>query len=308
MATSDNKVYRGFLARFDGTNVNNLGDVRIQANAQQVDLMALGDVGIGFSATESVAPTVGLSTRDVATTLAFADPTAATYGKVVSTLARFQFQEKGAAADDHIVLDSPKGLLLVNDFGCNERDQQALVLNATYHALTDGSNDPLVGAAAGSLSGTPTVAQAFRLGPVVWQGAQLKGITSSRVSTGLKTSLPPYQGVFPTDIVVDEFDWTLELAGTQMESVAGLQVGKTYKLTSAVDVYFQALPNGGVPTAFGTAAHIKVSFPSGVFRVDNPRAQGTGNATLGISLRCIDTTNGRSLKPTISLNSTIVLP
>lgn len=311
MSISQNKVYRGYVARFDGTNVNNLGDVRIQANAQQVALMALGDIGIGFEATESVAPTVGFSTRDVATTLTLAPPTHATasvHGLTVSTLARFQFQEKGVSSTDHMQADSPKGLLLVNDFGCNERDQQALVLNATYHALTDGTNSPLVSAGTSSLTGTPSVAQAFRLGPIVWQGSLLKGVTSSRIQTGFKTSLPPYQGVFPTDITVDEFDFSLDIGLTQLQSLDTLQVGQTYKLTSAVDVYFQALPNGGIPTAFGTAAHIKVSFPTGVFKIDNARAQGTSNATLGVNLRCIDTANGRALKPTITLNSTIVVP
>ncbi len=308
MTIAQNKVYRGYVARFDGTNLNNLGDVRFMAGEQMMQLIALGDMGIGFEATETVQPTVGLSTRDVATLLALADPTAAPFGKVCTSLARFQFQEKGAAATGHMVVDSPKGLLQVTDFGCNDRDQQGLVANCTYHALTDGTNKPLAGAGSSSLTGTPAVAQAFRRGPIVWQGSVLEGVTSQRISTGFKTSLSPYAGIYPTDITVDDYGFSLEIQGTQMQVLTGLQIGQVYKLSSAVDVYFQAQPNGGIPTAYGTAAHIKVSFPKGAYRVTNPRASGTTNATLGITLNCIDTDNGTSLIPTITLNSTIVVP
>lgn len=305
MALNNNRVYRGYLARFDGTEINNLGDVQFAANSQQVRLMALGDIGMGFIATESVAPTVSLSTRDAATVLAFADPTSAEMGRVVTQNATFQFQQKGASASAHMIANSPKGLLLVNDFGCEQRDQQALVVNCVYHALTDGTNRPLVPSGATTLTGVPTVAQAFRLGPIVWQGTTLAGVTSARIQTGIKTSLPPYNGAFPTDIVVDEHAFSVSIGLTQLEAFQDIQIGQTVRLGSAVDVYFQALPNGGIPTAYSTPAHIKVTFPMGVFRIDDTRAQGTANANLNVILESVDTTNGRSLKPTITLNSTI---
>lgn len=305
MAITTNRVYRGYVSTIDGTAINNQGDVRLQGNAESIRLMALGDLADGFEATETVQPTVTIATRDVASLLTLADPTSAAGGKVVGTLARFQFQEKGAAAAAHMIVDSPRGLLLVNDFGCNDRDNQGLVANCTYHALTDGTNAPLIAAGSASVSGTPTVTQVFRRGPIVWQGSVLQGVTSQKISTGFKTSLPPYQGIYPTDITIDNYGFSLEIAGTQLEAMTGLQIGQVYKLTSAVDVYFQAQPNGGIPTAFGTAAHIKVSFSSGTYRVDSPRASGTGNATLSIMLSCIDTVNNRALKPTITLNSVI---
>lgn len=308
MGISTNNVYRGYVARFDGNAVNNLGDVRIQANAQQVNLMALGDRGIGFESTESVAPTVGLSTRDAAAILALADPTGASDGLVVSSTATVQFQQKGASATGHVIASSPRGILLVNDFGCNERDAQALVVNATYHALSDGTNAPLTFNNASSLTGTPAAISGFRLGPVVWQGSVLKGVTNARVQTGFKTSLPPFSQVYPEDLTVDEFDFSLELSGTQMQITDGSVVGATYRMTSPITVYFQRLPNGGLPTDYASSSHIKVTFTDGVVRFDNPRAQGTGNATLSLTCRSINTTSGVALKPTITLNTAIVLP
>ena len=307
MSIANNRVYRGFTAIFDGNVVNNLGDVRLAANAQQVKLMALGDRGIGFEATESVAPTVGFSTRDAAVMLALANPTSSVDGLEVGTLAKFQFQEKGAGVN-HIIASSPRGMLLINDFGCNERDQQALVINGTYHCLSDGTNSPLTFNSAGSLTGVPSAIQGFRLGPVVWQGAVLKGVTNARIQTGFKTSLPPFSQVYPEDLTVDEFDFSLELSGTQLEITAGSVLGANYVMGSPIDVYFQRLPNGGIPTDYATASHIKVRFNQGTVMFDSPRAQGTGNATMQMSVRSIDTTNGRALKPVITLNSTIVLP
>lgn len=185
------------------------------------------------------------------------------------------------ATAEHLRYRATQGLLTWNNISVSQ-DGEATAQIA-FIPTYDGSNAPLVPAGTVALSGTPTAAEVYTLGPVKFAGAAISGVESWSLDLGQQL----YQ------IAADGEPYLSFVGVQQIEPVLTIRgVNAVHQLTyglagSAISVswqiYLKRMAADGTHVANGTSSHIAIAGGAGMIEpTDNA---GAGNAPVQSELR-----------------------
>lgn len=181
-----------------------------------------------------------------------------------------------ASGSSHIRLRAAKGILVPRSLSAAQGAGVA-TLGLELIPTWNGSADPLVIATSQALAGTPSVGEAFTVGPVSINGAQVEGIQSITVDFGITLeTLGSDGGVWPTFVCIRERRPTFRIETTD----AG--VINTFGLTGAAQggtdsvIYLRKMAEGGTRVADVTAEHISFTIDEGHIACGPLRASHPG--------------------------------
>lgn len=283
MTTNVNKTFGGWPCTFDAVTLNNLTAVEPSANVSQSVLKAMGSKSVQFTADVTRAPTVRLTTRDILEALTNVNPVGSSYGLDVSTLSKIQYRNQGDSGSAHVTLSSLAGFLHITDFGASQGEEGGMDCNLQYFGLKVGSNPIFTPNVSQPLSGQTAVNSSFTLGPVILEGTELRGVQRSRVSTGIQYLTNLDNGrVEPTDGSVAADGFAFEVTTTQIELANSLGFGKSYPITSGVNLYFVQREPGQANYENSAARHILVKALSGSYTIERMPVSGDGKAQCSV--------------------------
>lgn len=176
------------------------------------------------------------------------------------------------------------GAMYWNDISVEH--QKTARLGGRIVPIFNGTNSPLIPAGGLALSGTPTSAELYTLGPLEINGSELPGVGRMRIGLELKLMELGAGGDLYTTFCA------VELRAQYIEAES-LEVGawNTFGLdglaVSSVVGYLRRKTADGGNVANGTASHISVTGSAGRCAIQNTRGGGNkpASTTLRISLR-----------------------
>jgi len=286
-------------AVFNAFTMNNLESVNPDSQVQVAAEKAGGATVTGFSHVESNAPTVSLKGRDIKEALVALDPTSSTKGLVV-TSALIQYLKRATPATaSHVTLTSTKGFLYVTDFGASQGGKADI--NCNFAALQNGANEPLVINTDENLTGLPAINTSFGLGPVKFEGVQLRGVQSWRCRTGIQYVTKPDSGdISPDDGTVDDSSYVLEIDCEQIEIASSASFPNAAPMTLGITAWLKRQKQGSTVFGNNDPEHIAVSHAAGTYYTQSLDVTKEGDA----STRLICQFDG---VPSILTGQTIVL-
>src|SRR3990167_6805010 len=187
MAITDFERFSIYPAIFDALTIPDVVNVTPSAAIQKMVVTPGGALDPGLIALVSLDPVATLSAVGLGAVLTGVSPTV---GLAVSTLAKIQLQARadgGAfqSGSNHVTMSSTKGMLIPESIQAQQDDQNPALIQLKYYGLKSGSNPPMQINVAQALSGSPAVAAAYKLGPVVIDGVILGGVQRSQLNFGL---------------------------------------------------------------------------------------------------------------------------
>lgn len=267
--------------------LNGLDQVDPQPGIETLEAMIAGSVDPQIIATAFAEPKVKVTARDLGTILA---AISITNGFAVTTSATFQFQKRVnggvyTSGSAHISLTATGGLLYAEEFGAKQDDKEGADISLTFCPTFDGTNLPLVVNTAVALAGTPSVAALFALGPVIFEGAQVTGVQSVRVKTGIEVQFKRADGeLYSRIVVIVKRKPTIEIELLNQALAATLTLGGTYPITSGITAYLQKVVPGGGRVAYATAEHISVTAAAGAYKLESLSGSKADNAMLKLTV------------------------
>lgn len=284
MAISDKNIYRAYPSIFDAVTINNISDLQFTTDVKNMIRRAAGANSPGFVAEVARDPRISLRTGDLATVLTSLSPTSANRGLVVSTLHKIQYQRRGGTGSQHVTLTGPAGFLYCTDFGTEQDAQAPVEANLTYIPLGDASNPPITVNVSQAITGSPSIGNQYKLGPVTIEGTQLKTVSRVRVNTGIGVSTNRSDGMTYADYVKCSGDaFTAEIVCKQIEVGSTFAAG-TFKITAGSNLYFRRMKQGSDQYADNENQHILVQFLEGAYTFETIGAAGTDDADCRITI------------------------
>lgn len=285
--------------------LNQLEQVDVQPGIELLEAMAAGSVDPELIATAFAEPKVEFTSRDISTILAGV-PFAT--GRDITTSAKIQYQKRldggvYTSGSAHFNLTATLGYLYLKEFGAKQDDKQGADIMATFCPKWDGTNLPLVANVNQALAGTPAANAVHSLGPVVFEGALLEGVQSSRVKTGIEVMFKRAGGeLFSRVCTISKRKASMEIEVLNCPFAATLTVGTTYPISSGITAYLQKVVPGGGRVAVGTAEHISATVSAGTYTVTGITGTGGDNGNVKFSVH----PTGNNIS--ISAAAAIVIP
>jgi hypothetical protein len=173
-------------------------------------------------------------------------------------------------------------------------------------AQYDGTNVPIVSVGSVAITGTPTAAEAFSLGPVAINTTVIDGIQSLTLSNGWTTKqVGANSEGYDTFGALWQMDPVVSITGLSVEEWASYGFGTAL---TALTFYGRALMSdtaGSLPyIAVGTAAHIKVVATVGQISLEQARGGEDGEVQTTLKLR-LRTATAAVAPYTIACNTAI---
>jgi hypothetical protein len=300
MTIGAHKRYTTYPAKFDNLVVPDVLNVSPSSAVQKMILMPGGSINPALVAEVSQDPSATITALDLKTMLTQCGLAGGLYCSS-SVLLQYQQRALGGifmAGSNHVRITAPAGILYIENIRAQQDEQNAAAVAMKFQAFGNTNTRPMTVATGQSLLGTPSIARAYKLGPVSFEGTVLGGVQSSQVATGLSCQTKRADGrtwavtgslvkAGPTgEISLD----TLDLAATVGMGTMPISVG--------TDVYFQQVGFGPAD-----AAHIRVRFTSGLYEISEMPASGEGDASTKLVI-----TGGADQAVSISFAVDVTLP
>jgi len=185
------------------------------------------------------------------------------------------------ATAEHLRYRATQGLLTWSSIAVAQ-DGEAMA-QCAYTPTYDGTNAPLVPAGSVALSGVPTAAEVYTLGPVKFGGVALAGVEGWSLELGnslyqIAADGEPYLSF----VGVQEIQPVLTIRG--VNAVAQLTYGLEGSPVSVNwGVFLRRKAADGTNVANGTASHISISGGAGI--IEPLDVSGNGNAAMQSEIR-----------------------
>ena len=188
MAITDHERASNYPAIFDALALADVRSVTPSPNVEEMILTAAGALDPSFAQAVMQDPQVRLTTGQLATVLAACSPVT---GLEISSGGEIQYQKRldggsFAGSGSHVTLNAAKGFLAPTEIRARQDAREGAELELLFYALAVGSNPAVAANAGQSLTGSPTVATAYKLGPVVYEGSIVGGVQGITVQTGIR--------------------------------------------------------------------------------------------------------------------------
>lgn len=181
----------------------------------------------------------------------------------------FQKLAKGGtrtAGANHIKMTVNEGLLLPRSISAMQGQVASLAMDLL--AGYDGTNDPIVIAAAQALEGTPAVGELFTLGPVSINGVDLDGVQGVRLDTGLQeVALGGSGQVWPTFLGIMSRQPLITITTLDVSVLSTYGLSGTAQSATDSKIYLRKIAEGGARVADATAQHLSFTIDEGHIRV-----------------------------------------
>ncbi len=160
----------------------------------------------------------------------------------------------------HERLRIAKGFLTWNTISVQQ--EQDATIACRLLAVYDGTNTPIVQLGTGTLTGTPTAAQWYTLGPVVINGSTQDGLQEWSLESGVQINQkgdkgapwPTYTGVRSTEPVL-----TLKAEGKPWGNL-----GLVGAAITSLSFYLRKKLGNGINVPDGSLSHIKITATNGL--------------------------------------------
>lgn len=286
MSVNSIELYSAYPAIFDAHTIPDVISVTPSAAVQKMVATPSGSLNPALIAEVSRDPTAMLSALSIGSILSWLS---ANNGLAVAA-ATFQYQARadGGAfqgAGNHVTVTSPKGFLAPESIRAQQDEQQPTALAMKYWGLTDGVNEPMIVNTAQNLTGSPGVANIYKLGPVVIDGETLEWVQSSQVNFGIDYFTKRGSGYRAPGVgSIRSRKPTAEIGGDNLAIAAITNMGLAL-VETALTFYF--LDANAAPD---DAAHISITFgPGTTYESTEVQAQGDGDAETRLAITGVGT-------------------
>jgi hypothetical protein len=171
----------------------------------------------------------------------------------------------------------------------------------------DGTRDPIVLSTSAALVGTPSVGEAFTVGPAIINGAQIAGVESLTVDPGITVMpLGGDGGVWPTFICIQSRQPSIRVNVIDASVLSTFGIYGTVQGATDSVFYLRKKLEGSTNTADATAEHISFSVAEGMIQVGPLRGSHPGR--VGAQLIITPTYDGSDAIIAISTATAITIP
>ena len=277
-------LYAVNVAGAAGAFMDQVSDWDLSPNIRNLVLGGDGSVDPTYTAVGSQAPSITFSTSKLATVLGKCGINGLEIKSAQELSAFLRKTVEGgtrAGASSHIKLLVNKGLLFPRRLRATNDASNPATLDLECLATYDGSNDPVVITSSQSLTGTPSVSEAFVAGPVSITGTTLNGVQSIDIDFALQTQLLYGDGqVWPSYVYIALRLPIIRVVTLDPVSLATLGISGAAQSGSDSLIYLRKIAEGGTRVADATAEHISFSIDEGHIGVSSIRgSQGRELAT-----------------------------
>ena len=224
-----------------------------------------------FTAVEQQDPRIQFTTTAIAAALAIAGaegvPIVAATNELDVWLRRRTIAGKYTSGAAHVQITGHNGILYPQAINA---DQAGASIDYEFVPYYDGTNEPLVKTPTSSLSGSPTIAEAFVAGPVSINGTALEGIQSISVAFNIVLDLIFAEGgVWATFLDIASIQPIVRLRTMDALSIVTFGLSGLAQNDTDSEVYLRAVDKNGMREADATAAHIKIAIDDGTIEVSD---------------------------------------
>lgn len=273
------------------TEIHNM---RIVPNASKVVVTPGGAIDPQAIPMMQAQPMITFSTYDLATVLAAVSISAGlncTGGGIM----QFQNRVDGATfggSGVHTKLTSTKGYLAIQSITASQ-DAPAEA-NLAYWPLFDGTNDPLTGNGAASLTLSPTFGTIFSLGPIYQtvdaSTTEVTAIQSLTINTGINYQVNREGGdTFARTGSIITRAPTIAFTSFLMSHAARSGFIFNSSIPGTIAGYFRKMLPGSYRVADDQTAHVKISAATGVWSMDTAEGSDNGDATISGTVQATGT-------------------
>lgn len=265
---------------------NQVDQVDVQSGIELLEAMGAGSVDPLLIATAFAENKVSLTCRDVATILG---GISATVGlSYLSATAQWQKRLGGGvytSGSNHITMTSTGGLIYPKEITAKQDDKEGASITLEMCPVWDGTNLPLVVNSTQAMAGSAAANSVHALGPVIFEGAQLGGVQSVSVKTGIEVKFLRQDGeLYPRIVCIVKRKPMIEIELINVPFASTLSVGLTTAISTGITCYMQKVVPGGGRVAVGTAEHISFSTIAGAYKLENVSGSKHENGTLKLSV------------------------
>lgn len=270
-------------------NLTQLRSQNMEIGANKTVVRPGGSLDAGAHYLGTLDPKQMFASRDLFSVLSAVSLSAGLYCANGSTM-RFQLRDQAGAFitnSSHQTLTTTRGWLGIESFGVDKDSVEGAEMSLKYVPLFDGTNPIVVQNASVSLSGVaaPAAVSVYYHGPAYYNGSQLTGLISTRVTNGINFKTTRSDGdVPPRDGGIYARDPRIELKFLKVELGATASLFGV-ALAGAIDCYFlRGAPGARLPTGSG-GNHLKVSAATGEMGTDTLEVSGEDDATITVTVR-----------------------
>ncbi len=181
----------------------------------------------------------------------------------------------------HVSETFATGYGMVDSISAAQDDEKGVEANVqVYITSADGITNPITRAAGNAtISGvTPAFGTEYYLGPVYTAGAELPGVKSIQVNSGLTcTPFRSSGAVFPTSVIPVRRQASIRVVCHKLTADAGASWFLRAISTSFI-VYLMQAADNGIRTAVGSSAHVKIHSTDGAWRIVDTSGDGLDDA------------------------------
>lgn len=267
--------------------LNQLDSVEVNPGIEVLEAAAAGSVDPQLLATAFAEPKVSVTSRDVATIMAAISPSAG----LVLTSGIIQWERRAGGGTwqgtlSHYTASLTGGFAYAKEITCKQDDKEGASVTLDVCPVWDGTNLPLVMNASQTLVGTPAANAVHALGPVIFEGAQLGGVQSITVKTGIEVRFKRQDGELYSRIVcIVKRRPMIEIELVNTGLAATLTLGTTYAISTGTVCYLQKVVPGGGRVAVGTATHMSFTAAAGIYKVDSISGSKGDDAALKLTIQ-----------------------
>jgi len=300
-------LYAVNVAGAAGAFMDQVSDWDLSPNINNLLLGGDGDVDPTYTAVGSQAPSISFTTSKLATVLGKCGINGLEIKSAQELSAFLRKTVEGgtrAGASSHIKLLVNKGLLVPRRLRASNDASNPASLDLECLATYDDTNDPVVVTSSQSLTGTPSVSEAFVAGPVSINGSTINGVQSVDIDFGLQAQLLYGDGqVWPSYVYIARRQPSIRIVTLDPVSLTAL--GLTGSAQSASDsvIFLRKIAEGGTRVLNATAEHISITIDEGHIGVSSIR--GSQGGELATELMITPTYDGTNAIMAISAATAI---
>lgn len=269
MALTDHELFGIYPAIFDSLTLAHISNVDAQHGVQKMIVMPGGLVDPALVLEVNRDPQVMITGHDLGAILTAVSPL---LGLSVASAWKVQYQQKAdggtfTGSGANVLLSGAKGKLILDSISAQQDEQNPASCALKFYPLWDGTTVdgsgnalPVTVSAGQNLSGTPSTANVYKLGAVVFEGTTLKGVQSAKVNFGTGYTTTRGDGEKAARIgTIDKREPSIEVDIHNLTLLSTNTHGLK-QASSGVDVYFRNHLYADAATN-----HVKISMGAGAY-------------------------------------------
>lgn len=279
------KTFVPYAIDVDGTLIDQIQNYVASGGLDQILLGGDGNIFNSFVATATKRQGATFDTTGIAKAL---DVAAFTGKKITSGTVITMFFQKTAGgstrsgATSHVKLIMNEGLLMPT--GLTVTNDQPAILSFTAIATHDGANEPLAVTINQSLIGTPSIDQAFTVGPIKLNGTTITEIQSMDMDFGINAQILGGDGEGEvTYVYITRIQPRIRAVTLDVETVLNTfgfgAIAQSATPGEESVAYLRKFDEGSSRVADGTAEHISFLQHQGQIHTSEGSATEDGEAT-----------------------------